>query len=36
LDNRGLLKMGDRKVWVFLGDGECDEPESLARKIHDF
>jgi pyruvate dehydrogenase E1 component len=30
LDNRGLLKMGDRKVWVFLGDGECDEPESLG------
>jgi pyruvate dehydrogenase E1 component len=30
LDNRGLLKAGDRKVWVFLGDGECDEPESLG------
>jgi pyruvate dehydrogenase E1 component len=30
LDNRGLSKMGDRKVWVFLGDGECDEPESLG------
>ena len=30
LDNRGLAKMGDRKVWVFLGDGECDEPESLG------
>jgi pyruvate dehydrogenase E1 component len=30
LDNRGLLKVGDRKVWVFLGDGECDEPESLG------
>jgi pyruvate dehydrogenase E1 component len=22
--------MGDRKVWAFLGDGECDEPESLG------
>jgi pyruvate dehydrogenase E1 component len=21
---------GDRKVWAFLGDGECDEPESLG------
>ena len=30
LDSRGLLPMGDRKVWAFLGDGECDEPESLG------
>jgi pyruvate dehydrogenase E1 component len=30
LDSRGLVPMGDRKVWVFLGDGECDEPESLG------
>ena len=30
LDARGLLPMGDRKVWAFLGDGECDEPESLG------
>ena len=30
LDRRGLLPMGDRKVWAFLGDGECDEPESLG------
>ena len=22
--------MGDRKIWAFLGDGECDEPESLG------
>jgi len=22
--------MEDRKVWAFLGDGECDEPESLG------
>lgn len=30
LDARGLLPMKDRKVWAFLGDGECDEPESLG------
>jgi pyruvate dehydrogenase E1 component len=30
LDNRGLIERGDRKVWMFLGDGECDEPESLG------
>ena len=30
LDNRGLKPAGDRKVWVFMGDGESDEPESLA------
>jgi pyruvate dehydrogenase E1 component len=30
LDSRGLAAMGDRKVWAFLGDGECDEPESLG------
>ena len=28
LENRGLLKKTDRKVWVFCGDGEMDEPES--------
>lgn len=28
--NRGLLDHGNRRVWAFLGDGECDEPESLA------
>ena len=28
--NRGLLDHGDRKVWAFLGDGECDEPETLG------
>jgi len=27
---RGLVDHGDRKVWAFLGDGECDEPESLG------
>ncbi len=30
LDSRGLVEMGERKVWAFLGDGECDEPESLG------
>ena len=30
LDSRGLVEMGDRKVWAFLGDGETDEPESLG------
>jgi len=30
LINRGLLKDEDRKIWVFLGDGETDEPESLG------
>ncbi len=28
--NRELVDHGDRKVWAFLGDGECDEPESLG------
>jgi Pyruvate dehydrogenase complex, dehydrogenase (E1) component len=27
---RGLVDHGDRNVWCFLGDGECDEPESLG------
>jgi pyruvate dehydrogenase E1 component len=30
LDSRGLVPMGDRKVWCFIGDGECDEPETLG------
>ena len=30
LDNRGLLPTAGRKVWAFVGDGEMDEPESLA------
>jgi len=30
LDSRGMVPMGDRKVWAFLGDGECDEPETLG------
>jgi len=27
---RDLVKRGDRKVWCFIGDGECDEPETLG------
>ena len=30
LENRGLKPVDDSKVWAFLGDGECDEPESLG------
>lgn len=30
LENRKLIEANDRKVWVFCGDGEMDEPESLA------
>jgi pyruvate dehydrogenase E1 component len=25
-----LVDHRDRKIWCFLGDGECDEPESLG------
>lgn len=30
LENRGLLTDDNRKIWVFCGDGEMDEPESLG------
>src|SRR5690625_1185994 len=30
LHNRGLADTSDRKVWVFCGDGEMDEPESMG------
>jgi pyruvate dehydrogenase E1 component len=30
MQSRGLKEAGDRKVWVFMGDGESDEPESLG------
>ncbi len=30
LENRGLKKCTQGKVWAFLGDGETDEPESLG------
>jgi pyruvate dehydrogenase E1 component len=28
--DRGLIDQKDRNVWCFMGDGECDEPESLG------
>ncbi|MCU0869674.1 MAG: pyruvate dehydrogenase (acetyl-transferring), homodimeric type [Burkholderiales bacterium] len=30
LQDRGLVETQGRKVWCFLGDGECDEPESMG------
>jgi pyruvate dehydrogenase E1 component len=30
LEHRGLVPVSDRKVWVFCGDGEMDEPESMG------
>jgi pyruvate dehydrogenase E1 component len=30
LHNRGIADTTARKVWCFVGDGECDEPESLG------
>ena len=30
LQNREILPASDRKVWAYVGDGEMDEPESLA------
>jgi pyruvate dehydrogenase E1 component len=30
LEDRGLKKPSDSKVWAFVGDGETDEPESLG------
>ncbi len=30
LEDRGLKKNSDSKVWAFLGDGETDEPETLG------
>jgi pyruvate dehydrogenase E1 component len=30
LENRGVLETRGRKVWTFVGDGEMDEPESIA------
>jgi pyruvate dehydrogenase E1 component len=30
LESRGLHSCNHRKVWAFLGDGECDEPETLG------
>ena len=30
LDDRGIKPSSNRKVWCFVGDGEMDEPESIA------
>ena len=30
LEDRGLKKRSNSKVWAFVGDGETDEPESLG------
>jgi len=30
LEDRGLLKPSNTKIWTFMGDGETDEPESLG------
>jgi pyruvate dehydrogenase E1 component len=30
LEHRGLKTTAGQKVWCFLGDGECDEPETLG------
>ena len=30
LHNRGLVDTSASKVWAFVGDGECDEPETLG------
>jgi len=30
LQDRKIVPPSDRKVWCFLGDGECDEPETLG------
>ncbi len=30
LRDRGLKDTSQQKVWAFLGDGECDEPETLG------
>src|SRR6476469_3237811 len=30
LTDRGIADLSNKHVWAFLGDGECDEPESLG------
>lgn len=30
LENRGIKERNDQKIWAFIGDGEMDEPESMA------
>ncbi|TWT30445.1 Pyruvate dehydrogenase E1 component [Posidoniimonas corsicana] len=30
LTDRGIKDLSKKRVWAFLGDGECDEPETLG------
>ncbi|MCR9118380.1 MAG: pyruvate dehydrogenase (acetyl-transferring), homodimeric type, partial [bacterium] len=30
LQDRGIADTSQKRVWAFLGDGECDEPETLG------
>jgi pyruvate dehydrogenase E1 component len=30
MTDRGIMDLRGKRVWAFLGDGECDEPESLG------
>ncbi len=30
LRDRGIVDTSQKRVWAFLGDGECDEPETLG------
>ncbi len=30
LHNRGIKDTSENRVWAYLGDGECDEPETLG------
>jgi len=30
LTDRGICDLSKKRVWAFLGDGECDEPETLG------
>ena len=30
MTDRGLADLSNKHVWAFLGDGECDEPETLG------
>jgi pyruvate dehydrogenase E1 component len=30
LTDRGIIDLSKKHVWAFLGDGECDEPETLG------
>ena len=30
LQDRGIKDTSRQRVWCFIGDGECDEPETLG------